>query len=502
MNLPRSVRVLLALGVVVLGLAALLLVLVIGEAAFTIKAHLDDYADWVGLVWWSGLILLGLIVGVVVWRLLVPKRKPQPTADSESSQAALAPTAEEVAIEVEKARAAGVDTGEIERELEELKRRREAGEIHVALFGEISTGKSTLIAALLPDVETVSDVRGGTTRDLIRYEWRSPGGDRLILTDMPGTAEADGSLDAMARSEAERAHLVVYVTDGDLNRRQHVALTSLLAIAKPMILVLNKTDRYSAADADRLSERLASLLADRPNTAFVRTSAATEREVIVQHADGRETLEVRPVAPDVKELAVALQRLIDSRQEILDELRDSAGFLLASRRLDEAVARARREKADKLVDAYAVKAVIGAMAAVTPGSDLVIQGLLGTQMVREITALYGTRASKVDTDLLFKLVQKHVGRAHTLILAVAGNAFKAFPGVGTLAGGAMHAVAYGIIFRTLGRALARSLATRGEFHPRQTAKQFEETLGEDLESSARSLARVVIEKVRRSGSQP
>lgn len=500
MNLPRSVRVLLALGVVVLGLAALLLILSIGEAAFTIEARLAAYADWVGLAWWSGLTLIGLVVGFVVWRLLVPrKRRPKPKV--EPSLAELAPTAEEVAAEIEKAQAAGVDTAEIEQELEELKRRREAGEIHVALFGEISTGKSSLIGALLPDAETVSDVRGGTTRELIRYEWLSSGGDRLILTDMPGTAEADGGLDEMSQAEAERAHLVLYITDGDLNRQQHLALDSLLAIGKPMILVLNKTDRYTTADADRLSERLAAVVGGRPNTAFVRTSAAREREVIVQQPDGRERVEVRPVAPDVKELALALQRLIDGQQEILDQLRDSAGFLLASRRLDEAVTSARRKKADKLVDGYSVKAVIGAMAAVAPGSDLVIQGILGTQMVREITAVYDTRASKVDTELLLKLVQKHVWRTHTLILAVAGNALKAFPGVGTLAGGAMHAVAYGIIFRTLGRALARSLATRGEFHPRQTAKQFEETLGEDLESSARSLARVVIKQIRGSGSQ-
>ena len=71
---------------------------------------------------------------------------------------------------------------------------------------------------------------------------------------------------------------------------------------------------------------------------------------------------------------------------------------------------------------------------VTPGTDLLIQGFLGTQMVRELAELYGIKVGKVDTDLLLKLVQKHVGRAHTLVLAVAGNALKAFPGVGTLAG--------------------------------------------------------------------
>ena len=104
--------------------------------------------------------------------------------------------------------------------------------------------------------------------------------------------------------------------------------------------------------------------------------------------------------------------------------------------------------------------------------------------------------TRIANELLLKLAQKHVVRAHTLILAMAGNGLKAFPGVGTLAGGALHAVAYGIIFRTLGRALISTLETRGELRPRQTAQVFEEKLGEDLETSARSLARLVVEQSR------
>ena len=200
----------------------------------------------------------------------------------------------------------------------------------------------------------------------------------------------------------------------------------------------------------------------------------------------------------MKPLTNALQRLIDGNQEILDRLRDSATFVLAAQQVDQAIATARRERGERLVDSYATKAVIGAMAAIAPGSDLIIQGYLGTQMVRELSALYEVKVSKMDTDLLLKLVQKHVARAHTLLLAVAGNALKAFPGVGTLAGGAMHAVAYGIIFRTLGRALVTTLATRGELRPRQTAKLFEEKLGEDMDSPARNLARLVVEQVRTS----
>lgn len=494
--MSRWLRVLLALGVVVLGLAALLLLLTLGDAAFSIDARLESYPTWVRWAWWGGIGLLGLGVAILAWRLLLPPRsKRTPVAETATSPPV---SAEDVEQALSAAREAGVDTAAVDRELAELRRRSAAGEIHVAVFGEISTGKSALVRALLPDVDATSDVRGGTTREISRFRWKSHGGDSLILSDMPGTEEANGELDELASDEAQRAHIVVYVADGDLNRRQHTALSQLLALGKPLVLVLNKTDRYAEDDAERLADRLRQFVDGKPNALFVKTSAAGQRTVFIQQPDGQETRETRAVDPDVGDLTRALQTLIDGQPEILEDLRDSAAFVLARKKLDQALAQKRRENAEKLVDRFAMKAVVGAMAAVTPGSDLVIQGWLGTQMVKQLTSLYDTKASKLDTELLLKLVQQHVGRAHTLILAVAGNGLKAFPGVGTLAGGAMHAVAYGMIFRTLGRALADSLSTRGEFHPRQTAKQFEETLGEDLESSARNLARVVIEQTRRS----
>lgn len=498
MNLPRNVRVLIALAVVVFALAALLLVLTITEATLNIHAHIDEYPGWTRVAWWGGLGFGGVLTGLLLWRILRP---PKPKSAATLAGHRAAPTREELDLAMQQAEQLGADTRRARGELAELERRREAGEIHVAFFGEISTGKSRLIQALLPELEIRSDVRAGTTREIHHYDWQSPGGDHLLVSDMPGTGEVDGSLDQLAVEEAQRAHIVVYVTDGDLNRQQHAAVTRLLELGKPMLLALNKTDRYTSMELQQISDRLTSLLQDRSNADLVLVSAAGTRRVVRQLADGTEQVETRTVAPRVNELGVALQRLIDNDPDMLARLRDSATFVLAASQLDTALAESRREKADALVDSYALKAVVGALAAITPGSDLVIQGWLGTQLVRELTALYDTKPGKVDIELLLQLVQEHVGRSHTLILAVAGNGLKAFPGLGTLAGGALHAVAYGIIFRTLGRALTTTLATRGELHPRQAARLFEEKLGEDMEASARSLARLVVEQGRHAKKQ-
>lgn len=493
MNLPRSIRILIAMAVLVLGLAALLLLLTISEATLTVQAHLQQAPTWLRMGWWGLVGGVSLLITWVIWRLF--RRRPNSPHDN-TSEEKKPPAASDVDAAIETALALGADTSTARRELAELATRKATGAIHVALFGEVSTGKSALIKALLPDAEVQTDVLGGTTRDLERCTWTSPGGDELVLTDMPGTNEVGGALDRMAADEAQRAHIVVYVTDGDVSRSQNEALRMLATLQKPLVLALNKTDRFTPDELAQLERRLDELIAGHTNSELVHVSAGGIREVVVVSPDGTETTETRHIAPRVDALAHALQRMIDDKQEILDRLRDSATFVLASQQLDQAIAESRKSRADKLVDAYAGKAVVGALAAITPGSDLLIQGYLGTRMVRELAELYDTRVGKVDTDLLLSLVQRHVVKTHTVLLAVAGNALKAFPGIGTLAGGALHAVAYGMIFRTLGRALTTTLATRGELHPRQTAKLFEETLGEDLDTSARSLARLVVEQVR------
>lgn len=497
MNLPRSLRVLIALATLVLALAALLLVLSLSEATLNIQARLDQAPAWLGYAWWSLLGLGGLLFGWVIWRILRPPRPSRPAQEDEDTAL---PTEEQVQAALARAAELGADTTAAQRELEELRRRREAGLIEVALFGEVSTGKSALVRALLPGAEARSEVVGGTTRELTRYVWSSAAGDRLSLTDMPGTNEADGTLDRLSSDEATRAHIVLYVTEGDLNRQQHATLEALIALRKPLILVLNKSDRYTGGEIGQLSARLAGLISRHPHSALVTVSAATTREALLRQPDGSERLEQRAVAPRVKPLAQALQRMIDDNEAILDRLRDSATFVLVQQYLDEAIAESRRRKADALVDAYAVKAVVGALAAVAPGTDLLIQGYLGTQMVRELAALYDTKVSQLDTELLLKLVQQHVGKARTILLAVAGNALKAFPGLGTLVGGALHAVAYGIVFRTLGQALNTTLATRGEVHPRQTAKLFQEKMSGDLDTSARQLAKLVVAQIGKDRS--
>lgn len=79
-----------------------------------------------------------------------------------------------------------------------------------------------------------------------------------------------------------------------------------------------------------------------------------------------------------------------------------------------------------------------------------------------------------------------------ITLAIAGNAFKAFPGLGTVTGGVIHAVAYGMIFDSLGKAVAETMASRGALRPYPAAEAFEDLLHDHLESGAVRFAQLAI----------
>jgi GTP-binding protein EngB required for normal cell division/uncharacterized protein (DUF697 family) len=482
--------------------------LFVTESAFNVWGQLQQAPAWFFYVYSAGFLGVGLGGGWVVWRLLRPRRKTKVKPADASSKPAL-PDQRHVERRLEQARDSGIDVAVAERELARLQQRREAGRIFISLFGEISSGKSSLIRALLPEAQGEVSVRGGTTRRIQEHHWKSPAGDELVLLDMPGTNEVGGGLDALAREEALRSHLVLYVCDGDLTRSQYQELQALLALDKPCILALNKMDRYHPQERELVMEQIRQRLvgagagAGGASVELVAIQAGGTQEVLRILPDGTEELVVRERKPQVEELRRVIQRQIDRNAGMLETLRDSSVFVLVSRHLDQAEAQQRRVLAEELVNKYARRAVVGALAAVTPGTDILIQGYLGVSLIKELSKLYGIPVRKVDTDLLLELVQKHVGKSTTLVLAIAGNALKAFPGVGTLAGGMMHAVAYGMVFDTLGRAVAASLDSRGELHPVQTATVFKETLGEDIEASARrfvKFASLVQRQNRRTGS--
>ena len=436
-----------------------------------------------------------LIIGVILfsfWLVYKLLRPSQASVDFENKEV----SQENILKELDHAEEVGMETSNLRREIEHLQERKAAGKIYVALFGDVSTGKSSIIKAVLPNAELEINVRGGSTVDINEYTWKSSSGDQLVLTDLPGRNEADGSLDVIAQDEAIRAQLVVYVTDSDLSRSQFEDIKQLQSYGKPMIVALNKSDRFNDEEKELISKRFAEHFTEEEGLNTIKqvfVQSGGEEEILKIYPDGREEKIIRERKADVSALAEAMQDEIDAQSDVLESLRDASVFVLVKQKLDVAKDEFRQDKAEAIIKSSTRKAVFGALAAISPGSDLVIQGVLGTQMVKGLCGLYNVPVRQLDIDKLLDFSGGQMKKSAPIILAVAGNGMKAFPGVGTVTGGLTHAVAYGMIFDALGHAVNKTLQQRGKLQPAPAAITFKEMLNENLEARAKLFAKLVFD---------
>ncbi|MES9990442.1 MAG: Era-like GTP-binding protein [Candidatus Thiodiazotropha sp.] len=485
----RLLRLLLLVALLFLSLLALLLVLQLTESALSVWQILDQLSPLLLVVYGIGLFGFALLIAVLSWLLLRPK-KPK---NRDRQSAPSLPKDRETFVEaLAQADAKGVDTDEARKELRELDRRREQLTFYVAFFGAVSAGKSALIRALTGADDIEVDVRAGTTRQIAHYNYGEA--VDLQLTDAPGILDINPNHIRLAREEARRAHLVIYVCDAELTRDQHRELVELQALERPLILALNKQDRYSDQDLKAILDRLEESL---PGIEVIPVQAGGKEEITRIDAAGNEQRELRDRQPRIEALMAAIEKRIALERERLDGQRDASLVRLGGEKLHLATQAHRRERGERLVKEYTVKAMLGAMAAVSPGTDVLIQGYLGVKMVNALTALYEVKSKEVDVEQFIDIASQNLGKRMTLVLAMAGNVLKAFPGVGTVTGGLMHAVAYGLIFEGLGKAVLKTLEQSGSLQTHQALDYFEEALSGDLEGRAKYFARLALEEFRR-----
>ncbi len=479
----KKLKAILAFGVILTTSFLLLFIFFATRTALDVWDRLQTLPEPVFYGYIAGIIFIVLVAIYTLYKLL------RPTTSGVSKQQHVDKTT--ILKELDHAEKTGMETDSLRGELVELEQRKKAGTIHIALFGDVSTGKSSIIKAVLPDAEIETHVKGGSTQEITEYTWSSPSGDQLILTDLPGRNEATGTLDELVQDEAVRAQIVIYVTDTDLTRTQFEDIQTLKSFGKPMLIAINKSDRLDDIEKAQIRERLAERLASEINIAFTQ-SGGTE-EIVRIYPDGKEEIILRPRKADVTELTTLLQDEIDDQADVLETLRDASVFVLVKQKLDHAKTEYQQDKGLAIVKSSTRKAILGALAAVSPGSDLVIQGVLGTMMVKDLCRLYDVPVRQLDIDNFINFSQGHMKKSVPLLMAVAGNGLKAFPGIGTVTGGLIHAVAYGIIFDALGRAIVKTLEQRGKLKAAPASLTFKEMLGENLESRAKLFARLVLD---------
>ncbi len=272
------------------------------------------------------------------------------------------------------------------------------GDLVVVVFGTGSSGKTSLIRALLNEiVGEVGAVMGSTTKSK-SYRLHIKNFNRgILLIDTPGILEAgkDGlNREKQAKKEASQADLLIVVVDGDLRASEFRVIQSLGTLGKKVLLILNKCDLRGEEEARKLLFILRNRCQGILNPQDVIPVSAAPQSI---PRPGGKPLQP---SPEVSSLLQRLSIVLHSDGEEL--LADN--ILLQCRHLGEEGRRLldkqRQKEAIKCIERYSW--ITGGVVTATPlpGIDLLGTAAVNAQMVIEIARIYGIELTRTRAQEL------------------------------------------------------------------------------------------------------
>ena len=364
----------------------------------------------------------------------------------------------------------------------------EHGHLHLSVVGRVSTGKSSLLNALLGEPRfSVSPVHGETRFSAIE-PWREVEAGGVYLIDTPGLDEAGGEdREKLAREVAGRSDLVVFVLDGDITETELDALRAVLAQGRPVLVVLNKADLYTRDEIDALlasiRRRTAGLLD--PDNVIVAAAQPRPQSVVEIDATGAETATERRRSPDVAALRLRLWDIIEAEGKTLAALNASLFAADLSDQVGRRILAARRELGEKLVRTYCVAKGVAVAFNPIPVADLFAAAFIDVGMVVHLSRVYDLPLSRKEAGSIVRVIIAESAALMGTVWALhfVSSALK----VGTiglstiLTAGAQGAIAYYSTY-LVGRAAETYLAggkSWGGGGPKQVVRDILESLDRD-----------------------
>jgi len=364
----------------------------------------------------------------------------------------------------------------------------EHGHLHISVFGRVSTGKSSLLNALIGEQRFSVSPLHGETKHSSMESWNEVDAGGVFLIDTPGLDEAGGEdRELLAKEVAGRSDLVIFVLDSDITDTELAALKAAISQGRPILVALNKADLYTSAECDAL------LLSLREKTHGViapeniLSVAAQPRDQILLEIsdDGQQRETRRSREPDIAALRLRLWDILETEGKTLAALNASLFASDLSDQVGRRILLARREVGEKLVRTYCVAKGVAVAFNPVPVADLFAAAFIDVGMVVHLSKVYDLPLNKQEAGSIVKVIMVESAALMGTVWALhfVSSALK----VGTiglstiLTAGAQGSIAYYSTY-LVGQAAARYLAegkSWGEGGPKLVVKQILDSLDRD-----------------------
>lgn len=349
--------------------------------------------------------------------------------------------------------------------LESMLEKLEKASIHIAVFGMVGRGKSSVLNALFGEkVFETGPIHGLTKTTQIR-QWQlgtdsleetdSSSDTSLVsyrisqveLIDTPGIDEVDGETrELMARQVAKQADLLLFIVAGDITQVEYEALSHLRDAGKPILLVFNKIDQYPEADRVAIynkirDERVRELLS--PNE-IVMAAAHPLVAKALPRSDGSIGVQMGRGNPQVESLKLKILEILDKEGKSLVALNsmlyaDDVNEQLVRRKME-----IRTQSAERVIwRAVMTKAMAIALNPVTV-LDIISGAAVDVAMILTLSKLYGIEMTQAGAiDLLQKIAISMGGITASELIANLGlSSVKGLLGLATPATGGLSLAPY------------------------------------------------------------
>ncbi len=283
----------------------------------------------------------------------------------------------------------------------------EHGHVHIAVFGRVSVGKSSLLNALLGQPVFSVSVLHGETRSVNMQQWQEYSDGGIFLIDTPGINEIDGeSREKMAHDVASRADLVLFVVDGDLTDVEFQALKTVTSSHRPTLLIVNKADRYTEKEQQQLRSimrtRTQGLIA--PENLIFTTAQASHQTIIYVNEHGEEIEGIRERPVNISALKTRLWDIIEAEGKTLAALNATlfAGHL--SKEVGQRILAIKRELGEKTIRLYCIGKGVAVAFNPIPVADLLAAAAIDASMIIHLSKLYGLPISRNEANDLIRTI--------------------------------------------------------------------------------------------------